>query len=296
MSSSSNNNNNNNNNSNPIRVPPLKLKATRPFPPYEEGSEKVNVEITKRDESMSMNRLRSSWKKFSQDIQTASSDVKASGATINGYLVTPEQVTFLAETFGVRLRDNKHYWYDKESGFFGKMGGLLQRHIDPRLSIKGDLDPRSSSGTTNIFVNGREITTEERKNWKKAGMVLDQQQHGLPKAAASFRYKVDPLGNVFDEATETLLFNWRQQYKDMQNQQLAIGATVVGVALLGGMATEGLLFGGEVAGSEGGALWGGGGGGDALYASDMTGAASNFDSSGAGYISFDDGSSVSIGL
>jgi len=62
---------------------------------------------------------------------------------------------------------------------------------------------------------------------------------------------------------------------------------------LGGMVSggEGLMFGGG--GEE--SILGAGGGGD-FYASDVTGATSNFASSGAGYISFDDGSSVSIGL
>ena len=77
-----------------------------------------------------------------------------------------------------------------------------------------------------------------------------------------------------------------------RRKQLAIGAAVVGVALLDGMAGgDGVLFGG---GREEAMF--GGGGEDGFYASDVTGAASNFDSSGAGYISFDDGSSVSIGL
>ena len=255
-----------------IRVPPLKLKAQKPFPPYDEGSGKVQVNMKKREEKKTKDKLRSSWKKFCQDIQTPTSLVAASGATINGYPINGSQVMFLAETFGIRLRDNTHYWYDKESGFFGKMGGILQRHIDPRLKIVGNLDPRSSGGDTNIFVNGREILVEENKNWKRSGIVLDQR-----------RYTVDPLGNVVDEATGNIMCNWRQNYQDMQKKQLATGATVVGVALLGGM----------VGGEE--AMFGGGGG-DNFYSSGMTGATSNFDSSGAGYISFDDGSSVSIGL
>jgi len=271
-----------------IRPPPLKLKAKKPFPPYDEGCEKVQVEMKKKEKRDSMEKLRSSWKKFSMDIQTPTSQVKASGATINGYPMNASQVTFLADTYELRLRDHTHYWYDKESGFFGKVGGLCQRHIDPRLRIRGSLDARSSGGDTGIFVNGREISVDERKNWKRSGMVLD------PK----HRYSVDPLGNVCDEASGTILFNWRQKYGDMQKQQLAIGATVVGFALLGGMAGgggEGLLFGGGEESILGGDV-GGSGGGDGFYASDITGAASNFDSSGAGYVCFDDGSSVSIGL
>ncbi len=264
-----------------IPAPPLKLKAKKPFPPYDEDVKKVKVTMKKREKKDAMDQLRSSWKKFSMDIQTPSSLVNASGATINRYQVNSLQVLFLAETFGVRLRDDNHYWYDKESGFFGKMGGLLQKHMDPRLKILGDLDPRCSAGDTGIVINGREISVEETKNWKRSGMVLEQQ-----------RYRVDPLGNVFDEKIGNLLFNWRQKYSELQKKQLAIGAAVVGVALLGGMAGgEGALFGGG--GEE--AMFGGGGG-DSFYASDVTGAASNFDSSGAGYISFDDGSSVSIGF
>ena len=276
-----------------IRPPPLKLKAKQPYPPYDKGVRKVDVKLKKRESKSGMDQLRSSWKKFSMDIQTPTAEVTASGATINGYPVNSAQVLFLAETFGIRIRNDNHYWYDKESGFFGKVGGILQKDIDPRLKIMGNLDPRSSAGDTSIFINGREILKEEKKNWKRSGMILDQHYESSmsQKQSSSYRYKVDPLGNVFDEKSGNLLFNWRQKYADMQKKQLAIGATVVGVALLGGMAGgEGMMFGG---GEE--AMFGGGGG-ESFYSSGMTGAASNWDSSGAGYISFDDGSSVSIGL
>lgn len=278
-----------------VRPPPLKLRAKKPFPPYEKGVQRVDIAMKKRESKSGMDQLKSSWKKFSIDIQTPTAEVTATGATINGYPVNPSQVLFLAETFDIRLRSDHHYWYDKESGFFGKCGGILQKDIDPRLKILGDLDPRSSAGDTGIFINGREILKEEKKNWKRSGMVLDHHyvsSDPQTKQSSSFRYTVDPLGNVFEETSGSLLFNWRQKYGELQKKQMAIGATVVGVALLGGLAGgEGMMFGG---GEE--AMMGGGGGGDAFYASDMTGAASNFDSSGAGYISFDDGSSVSIGL
>lgn len=124
----------------------------------------------------------------------------------------------------MRLRNVNHYWYDKESGFFGKMGGLLQKQIDPRLKILGELDPRSSAGDTGIFVNGREIPVDEKKNWKRSGMILDQNysNNSPPQNEAPYRYTVDPLGNVFDETSRELLFNWRQKYSEMQKKQLVI--------------------------------------------------------------------------
>lgn len=278
---------------NAIRPPPLKLKAKKPFPPYDKGAQKVDIQMKKRESKSGVDQLKSSWMKFAIDIQTPTAEVTATGVTINGYPVNASQVLFLAETFDIRLRSDHNYWYDKESGFFGKMGGILQKHIDPRLKILGDLDPRSSAGDTGIFINGREILKDEKKNWKRSGMLLDQHYERLEpnnQQSSSFRYSVDPLGNVFEETSGNLLFNWRQKYMELQKKQLAIGATVVGVALLGGLAGgEGMLFGG---GEE--AMLGVGG--DSFYSSDMTGAASSWDASGAGYISFDDGSSVSIGL
>lgn len=278
------------------RVPPLKLKAKNPFPSYNEGqleeggNSKVQQSTKKREKEKNIeDRLRNGWKKFRKDISTPASLVEAKGATINGYPLNDAQVVFLAETFEIRIRDDTHYWYDKESGFFGKMGGITKHHIDPRLKIVGDLDPRSSAGDTGVFVNGREILKEEKKNWNRAGMILDRphQNHVEEGALQSsspqpgtYRYMVDPLGNVSDEATGHLLFNWRQKFQEMRNKQVAVGATIVGVALLGGA-----LSGGEEA------LFGSGG--ESFYSSDETGA-TYWDSSGAGYISFDDGSSVHL--
>ena len=236
-----------------------------------------------------MDRFKNTWNKIKADISTSATDVKAVGATINGYPLNESQVTFLAVNFNVRLRDNTHYWYDKESVFFGKIGGICLRDLDQCLSIKGDLDPRASAGDSGIFVNGREILKEEKKNWQRAGMVLDATKN-IPYPP-SFRYLVDPLGDVKEERSSMLLFNWRKKYKQMQKRHAAVGATVVGVALLGGMTGgEGAFMGGG--GEE--AMFGGGG--DNFWASDVTGTASNFDSSGAGYVMFDYGSSVSIGL
>lgn len=293
----------------PPPPPQLKLKAKSPFPLYDDLA-KVKFDlgpIHKREKSG----FSSSWAKFKEDANTpVGSSGRFAGATINGHLVNEAQVVFMVKYFGVRIRAHTHYWYDRDAGFFGKIGGICKSLLDPRLSVLGDLDPNSSAGDTWIFVNGRQILEEEHKNWKETGIALDATNGfgvGWP-----YRYRVDPLGDVTHEPTGTYVCNWRKKYGEMLRKYKAVaagGAALVGAAFLGidviGMLGGDVLAEGLV---EGGAAGGGdiiyasdatgvvSGSGDMFYASDATGAASNFDSSGAGYVMFDDGSSASIGL
>ena len=253
------------------KAPAVKRVAKGSFPPYDENCGSIQVNFQKRPKLKFSDRFVSSMKKLQNDLSTSAEKVQASGASINGYLLNSNQVSFLASTYNVRLRENTHYWYDHKSGFFGKIGGINQKCLDSNLEVKGVLDPRSSSGNMGIYINGREILPGEHTNWKRSGMNLEPGQ----------RYVVDDIGNVTTENSDLVLWNWRKMHGDMIKKGLAMGA---GAVLLGGLA------GGE------GAMFGGGGGADNFWSSGMTGAASNFDSSGAGYISFGDGSGVTIGM
>lgn len=268
------------NDDSPVPLSSLELKAKTTFPAYDETAKDNKVELGTIQKRSKKGKWKKTWKKFQEDITTASSNVRAVGSTVNGYPLNQNQVVWFAENFHLRLRPSTHYWYDSESGFFGKMGGINKAHLDPNIPILGTLDPKSSAGNTTIHVNGRELLQEELSNWKQCGISL------LPGKT----YRVDPVGNVMED--DTFLCNWKKKFNGMlKTNAMVAGGAVLGAALLGGV----MGMDGGMMGMDGG-MMGGGGGGDNFWSSSSTGATSNFDSSGAGYVSFADGSSVTIGM
>ncbi|XP_022947948.1 extra-large guanine nucleotide-binding protein 1-like [Cucurbita moschata] len=97
------------------------------------------------------------------------------------------------------------YWYDKESGFWGKEGRGPCQIVSTHLEVGGRIKRDASNGNTNVCINNREITKKELRILKLAGVPCEGRPSYWVSADGSYQEEgMNNGGKIWDKPTTKL--------------------------------------------------------------------------------------------
>ncbi|XP_038901537.1 extra-large guanine nucleotide-binding protein 1-like isoform X2 [Benincasa hispida] len=97
------------------------------------------------------------------------------------------------------------YWYDKESGFWGKEGHGPSQIVSSQLEVGGRIKRNASNGNTNVCINNREITKKELRILKMAGVPCEGRPSFWVSADGSYQEEGMNNGGKIWDKTRTKL-------------------------------------------------------------------------------------------
>ena len=86
---------------------------------------------------------------------------QASQVIVNAFPLSTETLAALQRAYPVPIVPGR-YWYDAMSGAYGVEGGPIVGQMLPGLRLGGPLRAAASRGTSQVFINGRQLTAGEK--------------------------------------------------------------------------------------------------------------------------------------